>query len=253
MGTFNLPSRRPPQTSMAVIGGQCESRFFDPSQDGMLGDYATTRPLQHDPAAFSGIPHSGCVRFEDDCPDSSVHVMVPRPRGSGSGRFVEQVGPSNVSVPTGPTSEQSSSSRQNPGDQSNLGVPSLVNVHVVAAGHGVSCGPASSLASLQASSRGCHRAPPGPLLPRPLSGGAHFRGHYAQSIGHFDLNQGDLDFLSGHLADGTANNYGYAFKHFASFCESLKADPFTCAPSVLVKYIRHKFEQGSSYRTINCI
>ena len=61
----------------------------------------------------------------------------------------------------------------------------------------------------------------------------------------------DLEFLSHHLSTGTKNGYGYAFNKFVKFCSNLSADPFTCTPVVLVKYIRFLFEEGASYSTVN--
>ena len=66
-----------------------------------------------------------------------------------------------------------------------------------------------------------------------------------------ELNEGDLHFLSKHLAKGTLAGYSYAFKHFSSFCSSLGADPVTCPPPVIVKYSRKMYEDGAEYSTIN--
>ena len=65
------------------------------------------------------------------------------------------------------------------------------------------------------------------------------------------MDTNDLDFLSNHLAVGTKSGYGYVFKQFASFCSKIEADPFTCPPTVVVKYIRHLYETGSAYSTVN--
>ena len=66
-----------------------------------------------------------------------------------------------------------------------------------------------------------------------------------------DLNQDDLSFLSNHLAPSTATGYGYIFAKFRSFCDKLSVDPFTCPPSVVVKYLRHLSESGAEYSTVN--
>ena len=66
-----------------------------------------------------------------------------------------------------------------------------------------------------------------------------------------DLDEADLDFLSKHLAPQTASGYGYTFKNFRLFCEQLHADPLTCAPAVVVKYLRNLFESGAEYSTVN--
>ena len=89
------------------------------------------------------------------------------------------------------------------------------------------------------------------MLPGPSGGRAHFWGHYRHTVGHSDLDGEDMDFLAGHLAVDTASGYGYAFNHFKTFCEDKNVDPFTCSPSVVIKYIRFKFNEGYSYSTIN--
>ena len=91
----------------------------------------------------------------------------------------------------------------------------------------------------------------GAALPRPVSGSSHFGENFKISHGNLDLDTNDLDFLSNHLAVGTKNGYGYVFKQFASFCSKIDADPFTCPPTVVVKYIRHLYETGSAYSTVN--
>ena len=41
------------------------------------------------------------------------------------------------------------------------------------------------------------------------------------------------------------------FTKFSSFCEPLQADPFTCSPAIIVKYLRMLYESGSAYSTVN--
>ena len=65
------------------------------------------------------------------------------------------------------------------------------------------------------------------------------------------MDETDLDFLSKHLAPRTASGYGYIFKKFRLFCEQLQADPMTCPPAIVVKYLRHLFESGAEYSTVN--
>ena len=71
------------------------------------------------------------------------------------------------------------------------------------------------------------------------------------SKANHDLDQDDLDFLSNHLASETASGYGYVFRKFRIFCEQLFADPLTCPPSVIVKYLRYMSVSGAEYSTIN--
>ena len=40
-------------------------------------------------------------------------------------------------------------------------------------------------------------------------------------------------------------------KRFRSFCEHIQADPLTCPPAIVVKYVRHLYEAGAEYSTVN--
>lgn len=71
------------------------------------------------------------------------------------------------------------------------------------------------------------------------------------SKANHDLDHDDLEFLSNHLASETASGYGYVFRKFRIFCEQLLADPLTCPPSVIVKYLRYMSESGAEYSTVN--
>ena len=50
---------------------------------------------------------------------------------------------------------------------------------------------------------------------------------------------------------GTSKGYAYSFKHFAEFCSERNLNPYTCHPSIIVKFIRLKHESGASYSSIN--
>ena len=89
------------------------------------------------------------------------------------------------------------------------------------------------------------------MLPGPSSSLSYFRDSFTQSVAEHGLDNEDLDFLSNHLADGTSSGYGCAFKEFSTFCSTLNVCPYTCAPSIVVKYLRKKYENGSSYSTVN--
>ena len=88
------------------------------------------------------------------------------------------------------------------------------------------------------------------MLPGPSGSRSNFREAFNRSINSQDLNK-DLDFLAHHLSDGTTSGYGYAFRLFSTFCATLNADPLTCTPSIVIKYLRVKYEEGASYSTIN--
>ena len=65
------------------------------------------------------------------------------------------------------------------------------------------------------------------------------------------LNREDLDFLSHHIATNTTQKYNLAWQQFCLFCQGLNVQPITCLVAVIVKYIRHRFEEGVSYSTMN--
>ena len=92
-----------------------------------------------------------------------------------------------------------------------------------------------------------------PVLPRSVSCSRDFRVHYKNSMTHENLDEEDLTFLSKHISSGTSKKYAYIFKHFNDFCVERNANPYTCSPSLLVKYLRLKYESGASYSTVNLI
>ena len=60
-----------------------------------------------------------------------------------------------------------------------------------------------------------------------------------------------LSFLSHHIATNTAQKYNSAWQQFCYFCVGLNVKPITSSVAVIVKYIRHRFEEGVSYSTMN--
>ena len=89
------------------------------------------------------------------------------------------------------------------------------------------------------------------MLPGSSGGSSHFREALSYTLNDQDLNKEDLDFLANHLSDGTTSGYGYAFNAFSTFCSTINADPHSCTPSIIIKYLRTKYEEGASYNTIN--
>ena len=65
------------------------------------------------------------------------------------------------------------------------------------------------------------------------------------------MDEGDIQFLSHHLAPGTAAGYGYVFDKFSTFCVKFNVDPFTCPPWAVVKYLREMYNTGAKYSTVN--
>ena len=71
------------------------------------------------------------------------------------------------------------------------------------------------------------------------------------TISNVDLDPEDLSILSNHLAPGSSSGYGYTWVKFSKFCNTRKVDPFSCPPSIIVKYLRAMYEDGAQYRTVN--
>ena len=117
-------------------------------------------------------------------------------------------------------------------------------------GDGAVGGPTFDLVILPSGSEDCGREP-SKVLPTPSRSLSYFRDSFTNSIADQGLDTEDLDFLSNHLADGTSAGYGCAFKEFSTFCSTLNVCPFSCSPSIVVKYLRKKYENGSSYSTVN--
>ena len=65
------------------------------------------------------------------------------------------------------------------------------------------------------------------------------------------LNREDINFLSHHISNNTFQKYDSAWQQFCVFCNGLNVQPITCLVAVIVKYIRHRFEEGVSYSTMN--
>ena len=109
-------------------------------------------------------------------------------------------------------------------------------------------GPTSTVAALQDMPGTSHL--PQNAIPGPSGGGIHFREEFTKSLASFELDEADVSFLTGHLADQSASSYFYAFEKFKIFCSHFHVDPYSCSPSYLVKFLRTKFESGASYSTI---
>ena len=80
---------------------------------------------------------------------------------------------------------------------------------------------------------------------------SYFRQEYDLSHTNQGLSEEDFKFLLNHLAVGTSTGYGYTFKKFRTFCETFNADPLSCPPAIVVKYLHKLFEEGAQYRTVN--
>ena len=153
-------------------------------------------------------------------------------------------GPRCIDLPLG-SSDLPVSSRPSPtkGDQEDKrpeGLPAVAHSTVVRVAPGDDGGTSDVAATLQNYPANARRQPCR-SLPGSFGGTACYRQEFSLSKSNHDLDEADLDFLSKHLAPQTASGYGYIFKKFRLFCEQLQADPMTCAPAVVAKYLRHLF------------
>ena len=76
-----------------------------------------------------------------------------------------------------------------------------------------------------------------PVLPGSSGSSSHFWWNFKRAVAGHDLDAEDIEFLSKHFADSTASGYGHAFSGFRVFCDNIAADPYTCSPAVVVKYL----------------
>ena len=175
--------------------------------------------------------------------------MAPRPQGSSQGRTDSTMGSSHLPLPSSSTPDQGYPKGQDSEDHCSTSVPLLAISNMVVIDDRHVDGTTSALASLSAGNAQCAgRA--SSVLPGPSSGCPNFREEYSHSVNTYDLDVEDIDFLSNHVAGGTKVGYSCAFRQFKVFCVSVDADPYTCSPSVIVKYLRSKYERGASYSTI---
>ena len=156
-----------------------------------------------------------------------------------------------MAVSPGPPNPSCAARSGGAADRGNSNLPGLETGSVVASSFqdvGSAHLVASSLSSM-------------PQLPRihnssgiqygPSSGCSHQEQPIIESDNNVVLNQYDYDFLDHHIATNTEQKYTSAWQQFCNFCNGLNVQPMTCSVAVIVKYIRHRFEEGVSYSTMN--
>merc|ERR1711867_396644 len=199
---------------------------------------------------FSLQPTFGCIRLPINGPAVKIHVLEEGPSSCGPGHLDSALGPSLLPVPSCPSPPQGDQTGQGSEDQGYPGVPSVAFGRLVGLYDGDDDGATIEASTLQ---EDCED--PGQLsceaIPGPSGGPTHFRQKFNLSRAQHDLDEEDLDFLSNHLASGTASGYGYSFRKFRLFCECFQADPLTCTSAVVVKYVRYLYEGGAKYSTVN--
>ena len=176
--------------------------------------------------------------------------MVSRSECSGTGCSPAPLGRNDISFSTRTYAFKSAKTCKRTRNRGRVDLPPVAFSPVVANRGRDARGSTPSTPSLQGHSHISDR-PEGAAISPPIGSCSHFGENFKASHGNLDLDANDLDFLSNHLAEGTKNGYGYVFKQFSEFCSQINADPFSCPPAVLVKYVRHLYETGSAYSTVN--
>ena len=203
-----------------------------------------------DSGSFPTAANLGCLRLPLVGPTPSLHVMAQGSSCCGSGCFAGSVGPSHIPVSTGSLATQGGQEGEGREVEGHIDLSSVANSSMVGSSARDDSGTSPGASALQIDRRNIPSRPVSSLSG--TSGGlAHFRQEFNLSNSGLDLDQDDLSFLSNHLATSTATGYGYIFAKFRSFCEKLSVDPFTCPPSVIVKYLRQLSEAGAEYSTVN--
>ena len=161
------------------------------------------------------------------------------------------LGPSHLLVSTSSPLIKNNLQNQAGESDSHPGLPNVAERLMVAADRGDVGGTPVTSATLQASnvvnSRGTS------TILGTTRGTSYFRSQFRVTNDTSELSVADEDFLSHHLASNTSSGYGYSWKKFVAFCQTISVDPFSCPPAVIVKYLRNMYEKGLSYRYINFV
>ena len=160
------------------------------------------------------------------------------------------MGPSDVPVPSSANAFEGPAEGQAGRDNGSFDPSTMAIGNVVDISHRLAGGATFEAATLPFDIDE-HNGRVDPVLPGPSGSSSNFGDHYRNSLVGENLDQEDLNFLSNHVSSGTSRGYAYAFQHFNNFCTERNANPYTCPPSLIVKFLRMKFESGASYSSIN--
>lgn len=250
MGADCVPRCVSPHSSLDPHRREYSGRFSVKKRHRSMDVHVEEGHVQVHHGSFQPLPDLGCFRLPLVGPAPKIHVLAQGSSGSGPGCFAFSLGPSDFSVPSCASPAKGGQENQGPEDQGYSGMPEVAHSVVVGpvGGHD---GGASYGAPLLQNSPPDSRQLTSRALPGPLGSSARFRQEFSLSKSSHDLDADDLEFLSKHLAPETASGYGYAFQKFRSFCEQKQADPLSCSPAIVVKYLRHLSESGAEYSTVN--
>ena len=239
-----------PGPSLALHQGQRGGRFSVQEQSQSMGLCSGQGVVRHDSGVFSTSSNFGCLCIQGSSSASKVHVLVSGSGCCGQRCTSSSVGQSNLPVPPSSIASESTSADSGTKDPCNSSVSSVAHSNVVASVSGDVGGttPSSSILPPGSSHGG---GGTGSALSRSANSCTSFGQEFSLSHPTSGLDQDDLDFLSNHLAHSTRTGYGYVFKRFRGYCENIHEDPYTCAPAIIVKYIRNMYESGAEYSTVN--
>ena len=187
--------------------------------------------------SFQAGPNNGCLRQQENSSTGSIHVLASRPSGSSSGC-------SNPSLGSGVI-------RFSP---SAIDYQDLTEDNERGAGSGDDCSTLadSNMVVTDTGDVDCSTAGPSQLqncFNHGIQSGASIS---SSPCGSTPQGLSDLDvFLTNHLSTGTTIGYKYAYDKFASYCLSTKECSKSCGPMTIAGYLKHLFDEGCSYSTIN--
>ena len=222
--------------ALAQHQGQQHGGLPQPQQDDPVGVHVVEVGVQTCPGDIGGVPDPGRVREQRHAPAAPLHVLVPGQSRGGAGRNDPSLGPSQLPVPAVTHGHEVSPEDQSGEDQSHHDHPPVAVLPVVASGSGDVGGASSSSSSFQGSPDNDERR--SASIPEPTSSSS-------------PVPQELSKFLSNHLAPRTSASYKSNFGKFELFCSSHGADPTSCSPEVIARFVQHLYETGASYSTVN--
>ena len=235
-------------TTLDRLKRECNGRFSLSQSYRTLGIWPKTGTFQHGCVRVCHISNLRRLCLKEYSTATTLHVLAPRQLSSRARCDASSLGQSIVSIPSSPYVTESPTKDSAGENFSHPNMPEMALRPLVAPLRRNAGGSSPPPPSLQGCSGQGTSGLPAPLL-RPISGGAS-EIPIMPPI-NASLDNDDLQFLSKHLASGTATNYKGAFAQFNHFCKKYLTSPFSCSPDIIVKYIRHMFEKGSGYSTIN--
>ena len=226
-----------PHPSVDIFGGELWSRLPQQTQIGDMGGAAPSTAIPVSRDTFSVGSNFGRFRIQEVCPVVPLHVLVSGQEGSGNECPHVVLGPSDLLVPSSSSPVQGFAEGSGGVDQGHSGLSSLALGSVVVTSDRDVGGTPDASSPLQDGTE-VHDRGTNPLLPGTSSGSAHFREEYGQAVAGHSLDEDDVNFLAGHLAEGSAKGYVSAFRQFEQFCLERGANPFSCGPAIVVKYLQ---------------